>query len=81
MKTIGKVVHWYDKIGVAVIRLSGSLKAGDKIKVMRGDEEFEETVDSIQLDHESVKSGKKGQEIAIKLSRTAKEGAVISLVK
>jgi len=81
IKGIGKVVHWYDKIGVAVIKLSGSLKEGDKIKVKRGDEEFEDTVASIQLEHKAIKIGKKGQMVAAKLSQKAKEGAVVSLAE
>lgn len=77
-KELGKVVHWYDKIGVAVIKLAGALKVGDKIKVKRGETEFEEAVSSMQLDHQPVAAGKKGQEVAVKLSQAAKDGAVIS---
>ena len=76
-KEVGVVTHWYDKIGVAVIKLSGALAVGDKIKVVRGDNEFEETVSSMQLDHKDVEKGKKGQDIAIKLSEKSKEGAMI----
>ena len=80
-KEIGKITHWYDKIGVAVIRLTGSLKVGDQIKVRRGDEEFEAKVESMQVDHEPVKSAKKGDEPAVKLPQPTKEGAVVYLVK
>jgi len=80
-KEVGKVTHWYDKIGVAVVKLTNSLKVGDQIKVRRGEEEFDETVASMQIDHKEVKSGKKGDEIAIKLSQKTKEGAAIYLVK
>ena len=80
-KEVGKVTHWYDKIGVAVVDLSGSLKVGDQIKVRRGDEEFETAVESIQIDHEPVKSAKKGDEAAIKLPQKTKEGATIYLVE
>lgn len=76
-KEIGKVNHWYDKAQVAVVKLSGSLKVGDKIKVKKGDSEFEETVNSMQVDHKTVNSGKKGDEVAIQLSQKTKEGAVI----
>lgn len=76
-KEIGKVTHWYDKICVAVVKLSDDLKVGDHIKVRRGEDEFEETISSMQLDHKDVPSGTKGDEIAIKLSRPAKEGAII----
>ena len=76
-KAIGEVTHWYDGISVAVIKLAGALKVGEKIKVKRGEEEFEEVIESMQLDHEAIKSGKKGQEIAVKLVGKTKEGAEI----
>lgn len=80
-KEVGKVVHWYDKINVAVIRLSGKLSVGDRIKVKRHDSEFEETISSMQLDHENISSGKKGQEIAVKFSNNGHDGAVVFKVE
>ena len=80
-KEIGKVTHWYNKVSVAVIKLAGALKAGDRIKVKRGEAEFEDIVSSMQLDHKPVTSGKKGEEVAVKLSQPAKDGAVISSVE
>lgn len=74
---IGEVSHWYDKISVAVIKLNKALKVGDEVKFKRGDMEFSETISSMQLDHEPVKSGKKGDEVAVKVSREAKEGAEV----
>jgi len=79
MKEIAKVIHWYDKIGVAVVRLSGSLKVGDEVVVHQGDKEHEDTISSMQVDLKDIPSGKKGDEVAIKLSQKAKEGSVISL--
>ena len=74
---IGKIVHWYDKINVAVIDLNKSLKIGDKIKIKHGDKEFEETITSMELDHKSVKSGKKGQGVAVKLSQKVGENSEV----
>lgn len=74
---IGKVTHWYDKLSVAVIKLGKTLKVGDEIKVKRGDVEFTEAVASMQLDHKSVSSGKSGDEVAVKFSQQAKEGAEV----
>lgn len=75
-KEIGKVSHWYDKINVAVIKLTGALKKGDRVKFKRGQEEFEETIDSLQIDRAPVEAGKKGDEIAMKLSQKVKEGTI-----
>ncbi|MBI4136306.1 MAG: hypothetical protein HY481_02040 [Candidatus Vogelbacteria bacterium] len=76
-KEIGKVIHWYDKIGVAVVKLSGGLKVGDNIGIKHGQTEFTDAVVSMQLDHQPIESGQPGQEVAIKLSQTATKGAVI----
>lgn len=80
-KQIGTVTHWYDKLGVAVVKLTGKLSKGDKVKVRRGEEEFEETISSIQIDHKDVASAKKGDDAAIKFSGRTKEGAAIFLAK
>lgn len=76
-KEIGKVIHWFDKINVAVLKLSAPLKKGDVVSVKRGEKEFEETISSMQIDHEDVDKGKKGDEVAVKLSNKTKEGATI----
>jgi len=78
-KQVGTVTHWYDKLGVAVVKLSGKLSKGDSIKVKRGDEEFEDTVASLQIDRTDVASAKKGDDAAIKLSQRAKEGSAVFL--
>ena len=80
-KPIGKVVHWYDKLGVAVVKLNKALKVGSQVKVKRGDQEFTETITSMQLNHESVKAGKKGEEVAVKVSQPVREGAEIYAIK
>ena len=76
-KQIGVITHWFDKIGVGVIRLSAGLKVGDTIKVVRGDQEFEQTVDSLQIDHAEVAKAKKGEDAALKLAEKVHEGALV----
>ncbi len=76
-KEIGTITHWFDKIGVAVIKLKAPLAKGDRIKVRHGDEEFEDTVESMQIDHKEVEKAKKGDEAAIKLSKKAREHSVV----
>jgi|SRR3989344_6961245 len=74
---IGKIIHYYDKIGVGVVHLDGVLKTGDTIHVKGGVSDFEQAVESMQLNHESVNSAKKGEEVAIKLAQKAKEGDIL----
>lgn len=80
-KEIGSVSHFYDKIGVMVVKLTDKVSVGDRIKVKRGDEEFEETIESMQIEHENIDKAKKGDEIAIKISGKTKEGAVVYRVE
>ncbi len=78
MFKVGKVVHFYDKIGVAIVELDGTLSVGDKIKFTRGGEDlFEENVDSIQIEHEKVASAKKGDVIGLKTTQEVKEGSEV----
>ena len=76
-KEIGKVVHYFDKAGVAVVKLSGPLSTGDAVKVKKGESEFTDVIGSMQVDHKPVSSGKSGEEVAIKISQKAKEGATV----
>lgn len=64
-KQIGKITHYYDKIKVGVIKLTGSLKVGDKIHIKGAHDDFVQTISSMQFDHKEIKMGKKGQEIAV----------------
>ena len=75
---IGKVAHYYDKFQVAIIELDADLSVGDKIKFARGGEDmFEETVESIQIEHEKKDSAGKGDVIGLKVESEAKEGAEV----
>jgi putative protease len=73
VKKIGTVIHFYDKILVAIVKLSAPLKTGDSIKFKHGDKEFTQTVDSMELEHKPINSAKKGSEIGLKVDQPVKE--------
>lgn len=78
MFKIGKVSHYYDKLGVAIVELDGTLSVGDKIKFSRGGEDlFEQAVESIQIEHEKVESAGKGKIIGLKTEKAAKVGSEV----
>lgn len=75
---VGKVTHYYDKIGVAVVELTEGLSVGDKIKFVRGGEDlFEQEVSSIQMEHEKVQDAKAGQAVGLKIDQEVKDGAEV----
>ena len=78
---IGKVKHFFDKISVAVIELSAPIKVGDKLKFKHGDYEFEQILDSMQIDHDEIKSAKKGQAIGMKTTQPVHENAEVFKVE
>lgn len=73
-KAIGKVHHYFDKIGVAALVLSGPLAVGDKVKISGHDKELTQTVESMQVEHGQVQKAKKGDDVAIKVDQEVKEG-------
>jgi len=74
---IGKVTHYFDKAMVALVKLSGNLKVGDAVKFSKGENEFEMKVESMQVNHEPIEAGKAEDEVAIKVTGPAKEGAMV----
>lgn len=80
-KKIGKVTHYYNKIGVAVIQVTGSLKIGDKIKIVGHDNEFSQEITSMQTEHQQIQKAKKGDDIGMKVDRPVKENDQVYLVK
>ena len=67
-KLIGKITHYFSNIEVAVINLSAPLKIGSKIRIVGGQEtDFDQDVESLQIDHEEVKSAKKGDSVGMKV--------------
>ncbi len=73
-KPIAKVTHYFPKVQVAVLKLNANLKIGDKVKFVRGEEEFSQTIKSMQIDHKDIKKKKKGKEVGVKVKQKVKEG-------
>ncbi len=74
-KLIGKVTHYFSNIGVAVFDLTAPLKEGDTIRIVGGKEtDFEQGIDSMQIDHKEAKSAKKGDSVGVKVSEKVHEG-------
>ena len=70
---IGKVTHYFSKIGVGVIELSKDLAVGDKIKIKGATSDFEQKVDSMQIEHEKVEKAGSGQSIGLKVKEHVRE--------
>jgi putative protease len=79
---VGKISHYYPKIGVATIKLVSELNVGDKIAVIGKTTGITNSkVEGIEINNQSVNSGKKGQEIGIKLPLVRKNEEVYRIIK
>jgi len=66
-EAIGKVTHYFDRIGVAVLQLTGTLRVGDGLHFHGHSTDFTQKVDSLQIEHKSVPEGNPGQDVALKV--------------
>jgi len=73
-KQIGEVTDYFQHVKAAAIKLSTSLKVGDKIKIQGGEKDFEMTVSSMQIDRKAVSSAKKGDEVGILMPEDVHKG-------
>ena len=78
-KPIGKGEHFYNKIGVAIVKFKQAVPAGTKLKFKGATTDFEETIDSMQLDHKPIDSAPKGKQVGIKVSEKVHEGDLVYL--
>ncbi len=70
---IGTVVHQWQKPGPALLALpGGGLSGGDTIRIKGQTTDFTHTIDSMQLDGETVEKAKKGQSVGVKVSTRAR---------
>ncbi len=71
---IGKVTHYYTRLGVAAVELTGELKLGDTIRILGHTTEFEQVVRSMQLEHENIAIGQAGQVIGLEVAEKVRRG-------
>lgn len=74
---VGTISHYYDHIGVGVVKVSASLKVGDKIHIKGASTDFDQEVTSMQVEHEQIQAAKKGDAIGMKVDQEVREGDTV----
>jgi len=80
-KKIGEVTHYFNRIGVAVIKLSKSIKVGDKIRITGHTTDFDQVVTSMEINHNKVEETKPGDDFALKVRTRVRGGDSVYKVK
>ena len=70
---IGRITHFFNKISVAAIELTGNLEVGDTIHVIGHTSDWTQTVDSMQIEHDSVQKAGPGDSVGVKVEGHAHE--------
>ena len=70
---VGRIKHFFSKISVAVVELTAPLVVGERILVKGPSTDFEQAVESMQIEHENIQRAEAGQSIGLKLAQRAKE--------
>ena len=66
-KEIGIVTHYFSNISVGIVQLNAPLKVGDTIHIKGAHDDFTQTIDSMQIEHETVESAKEGDLVGVKV--------------
>jgi len=68
LEKVGEVTHYFTKISVAVIEVSSPLKVGDQIAIKGMTTNFEQTIDSMQVEGENIEEANPGDDIGMKVA-------------
>lgn len=70
---LGRITHFFSKISVAVVELKAPLAIGDHILIKGPMTDFEQTVESMQIEHKNVTRAEAGQSVGLKVVQKVRE--------
>jgi U32 family peptidase len=73
-KPIGEVTHYFNNIGVVIVRFSKDVAVGESVQFKGATTDFTHKIESMQFDHKDVDKAKKGQEVGIKVGDRVRAG-------
>ena len=74
---VGSITHFFSKISVAVVELTAPLSVSDHILIKGPTTDFEQMVESMQIEHKNIEKAEAGQSIGMKMAEHVKERDVV----
>jgi len=74
---VGRVTHYFSKISVAVVELKAPLAVGDHILIKGPTTDFEQVVESMQIEHKNIQKAEAGQSIGLKVAQRVREKDIV----
>ncbi|HDS45861.1 MAG TPA: translation elongation factor-like protein [Methanomicrobia archaeon] len=66
-KLVGKITHYFSRIGVAVVELSDRISVGDRIVIEGATTALEQVVDSMEIENQKVETASAGEAVGLKV--------------
>jgi translation elongation factor EF-1alpha len=74
---VGVVNDYFARIGVAGVDLVGSLRVGDTVRFRGHTTDFEQVVESMQIEHQQVQEAGPGDSVGIKVLDRVRPGDIV----
>lgn len=74
---IGRVTHYYPRIGVAAVVLENHIATGDRIHILGPHDDLHQPVTSMELDHTPITEADAGQDIGIRVAGRVHKGGLV----
>lgn len=76
-KLVGKITHYYSRLGVAVLELSGEIRLADEVHILGRITDFTQYVNSLEINHQKIERAGPGTEVALLLEDYARPGDAV----
>ena len=73
-KRIGRVTHYFGRLGVAVLDLRDGLKVGDVVHILGHTTDLIQQVESMEIEHQKLDQAGPGSNVALKVSQRVRAG-------
>lgn len=80
-RAIGKVIHYWTRLGVAGVELSDSLKVDSWVHFRGATTDFQQRVTSMQLNHQFINEAHAGQQVGILTADRVRAGDTVFLLE
>jgi len=77
LEEVGTVTHYYPKIRVVVVEVTAPIKVGDRIRIRGATTDFEQRIESMEIEHEKIEEAKPGDSVGLKVEERVREKDVV----
>lgn len=78
LQKIGEVTHYFGKVEAAIVKITkGPLRLGEVVYIKGRKTDFKQKVASMQIEHNSIETAQKGDEIGLRVKERVRENDIV----